>query len=176
MSIERKPNDLGFMFERLHRGIPLVKILSQIEEGRGRRAVGSEAAQRGSQSELAVKNAISKIPVVASAIISPKDGYEDERLVDINVRLKIPDVEQVAVQVKSSQEGIKKAKRILRRKMELTLEQFDEWLIRNKLIFVNGQQDNEKIQQQFMDQLNKIKEFHGVPQKPIASNITSGVV
>mgnify|MGYP001591468925 FL=1 len=173
---ERKPNNLGFIFEQLHRGVPSVEILSQIEERRRRRAEGSKAAQKGSHSERVARNAIFKIPVVASAIISPKDGYEDENLVDINVRLKIPDVEQVAVQVKSSQEGIKKAKRILRRKMKLTVEQFDEWLIANKLILMNGQQDNEEIQQQFMDQLDKIKEFHAVPQKPIASNITSGVV
>ena len=180
MSIERKPNNLGLIFELLHRGVPYVEILSQIEERRSRRAEGSKAAQKGIYSERVARIAISQIPIVRSAIIILQEGSENINLEDIHVRLReIPYVESVSIQVKSSQKRIREAKRTLRRKMELTVEQFDEWLIRNKLIFVNGQMDNEKIQQQFMDQLGKIKEFHTVPQKPIASNITnitSGVV
>ena len=166
MNKEVKSN-IGFIFEQMARGVPSADILSQIEEKRRRRAEGSEAFEKGRHSERVARNAISKIPIVASAIITPKDGYEDTNSVDISVRLrKTPYVEHVVVQVKSNQRHIGEAKRILRKRTGLTRGQFDEWLMTNKLIFVNGQMSHGEIQEQFMDQLNKIKEFHAASQKP----------
>jgi len=103
--------------------------------------------KRGRETELRVAEVLKKITDIKSIRISEKDSIEDSQMIDLcvifdsdNTGLSVP---LVNIQVKSSQKRLSKfrsedlRKRVLK-EGEDSQQKRDEWLLKNRLVVLNG--------------------------------------
>lgn len=163
---EKKQTQVYAILEQLAQGRPNAEIILELEEKERAKRAGEISEQKGSISERRAKNAIAKLDVVISAHLTQKFSPEDRNLIDILVNLRnLPDLCTVKVQVKSSKRGIRQALDETKRIRNLTNdEDLNEWLLKNKYIFVNGNLSHDQIQAQFLQQLEPMAAFHAAKQ------------
>lgn len=117
----------------------------------------SEARVRGILCRLPCVRAVHFVQHYSEADAQGKDliVYLNERDVDVSDRLGV-----VLIQVKSSQQGIEYYRESRRRELNLSHGGLLDKLIEDKLMLINGQEEEETIETSFYDQLQKMQDFH----------------
>lgn len=136
----------------IRRGTPNSKLIARLESETN---YVQDMSERGLRSEKNAQMAIRGLPSVSSV----RRRGMGAPLVDLDVMLEDPILIHVWVQVKSSQARISDAKARLMKRKGLSSEELSNWLLREKLIFINGRRPTTQIQADFLGQLEQIREY-----------------
>lgn len=159
------------IFEMLKEGRPVSEITSRMEE---KERSEKESRARGMDSELKTKTALETINFVYRVrnLSEISDGYDSQKIdlgvyldsdvfaSEMNILLSVPKNE-VFVQVKSSDPGIKKFKHDLKQKFkpEIGSGTVEDWLHRRRIILIDGQSGSENICKNFKKDLLVLNQY-----------------
>lgn len=125
--------------------------------------------EKGIQSLTNVYYTLTNLPCVYQIEVVPPNSSMDHGGIDLEVYLQkgfftyITDF--VGVQVKSTLNEMRHFRRERRNKLGLTPDELEKWLLWQKIIIFNGQQDRREIEGKFFSKLAEIKKFHN-PYNP----------
>ena len=146
------------LFHYLDQGLAVEEIIAREERGR----LGQE---RGLDSEYRVLKVLRNLADVAAVQGKSRKPNREPQGFDFIVQLKKTselDLKSVKVEVKSSTVGILSYKKSLRRRRGIAAEELNFWLGKNRLVLINGQDSPEKIAQDFLSQVERIREIYKI--------------
>lgn len=164
--IMNKERRLEAIFAAIRNGVPHTDILDWLERKDEDQRRGQLADERGFYSERNVKNAVRELPEVAYVkVISPRSP-KNRAKIDLMVTLR--DTAPVYIQVKSSNKHIRSAGAEIRKKYHISPEEYQEYLLERRLMFINGQLPRTEIKQQFLSKLEAIRAYHESKTRPVS--------
>lgn len=171
MSKEYRPVGTGRLLRALRLGANQDALLKIADSNTTLNMPEKEGYQKGVASETASHNAVLRLPFIPSIHINPRGSEGDRNMVDFIVNLTPePALKTVDVQVKSSEERIQDAFKEITNRYNVKPADITTWLLANRLIFLNGQMEPKLIQEDFINQLRKIRRhqesLQGLPTVP----------
>lgn len=149
------------IFEDLEAGVAPYDIVEKHER---QIEYGHEQNIAGREREEYVARVLADLSFVDSAKVSKPKDKNDRRGRDIIVYLNQGVIsvsfDSVFIQVKSSYQSIKEFKTKIIRRCQIPPGQLDEWLMKKRLIIINGKNSEEEIVAEFTAQLDLISHYH----------------
>ncbi len=122
---------------------------------------GDRSAMRGDESEERVLEVVSKLPFVLSVRRKGKGGRADAQGIDLLASMNEQyDSSSISIQVRSSQVGIDHMMKQLEKRTGLTRKGVEDWMKETGRVVLNGQEDPTQIRENFIRQLEEIKDHH----------------
>ncbi|MBI2029783.1 hypothetical protein HYT02_05175 [Candidatus Gottesmanbacteria bacterium] len=125
--------------------------------------------EQGIRSITSVYYTLLGLPYVDQIDVIPPNSSMDHSGIDLEVYLQkgffTYTTDFVGVQVKSTQHEMNRFRRVRRNKLGLTPDELEKWLLWQKIIVLNGQQDRTEIENKFFNKLAEINKFHN-PYNP----------